>query len=228
MSAADLRLVVFDVDGTLIDSRVEIVAALTEAFETSGRAAPEPASIMALVGLGLSEVVARLAPDGSPAAVEALALQCQKTFYDRRRRGDEAPSPLFPGARAALDRLAAEDPLLLGIATGKPRRGLDHVFEVHGLSATFHTSRTVSEAASKPAPDMVLGCMDDVGVDARATIVVGDTSFDVEMARAAGAQAVGVTWGSHDAETLWAAGAAAVIDRFDALDAALDEVWRAA
>ncbi len=216
-----LALVIFDMDGTLIDSGDVIVAAMRRAFEGERLAAPDPRAVRRIVGLELFEAVRRLAPDLDPDQLTRVGRAYQAAFVAARGAGGgEASAPLFPGARAALERLAATE-TLLGVATGKARRGLEHTLDVHGLRPYFQTTQTCSENPGKPHPGMIERCLSETGADPRRTVMVGDTSFDIEMARNAGAHAIGVAWGYHEAEELRAAGAATVIERFEALDAAL-------
>ncbi|TYO88282.1 HAD-IA family hydrolase [Oceanicella actignis] len=225
---APLRLAVFDVDGTLMDSQEFIIEAMRRGFAAAGLAAPEDSRILSIVGLSLVEAVSALAPDLPPAEAERVAALYKRSFIDLRAdKGGEASAPLYPGAREALERLAARDEVFLGVATGKARRGLDHALRAHGLGHFFHTTHTADEHPSKPHPDMLLGAMRRTGVAAEAAVMIGDTTFDVAMARAAGMAAIGVAWGYHDAESLRQAGAAAVIDRFEDLDDALHALWQA-
>ncbi len=135
--------------------------------------------------------------------------------------GDE----LFPGARDAIDSLAGCEDVLLGIATGKAMRGIRHVLNSHDLDGRFHTLQAADVAPSKPHPGMVLQAMEETGVDPEMTVMVGDTSYDMEMARSAGAGAVGVSWGYHDDEVLMATGAHAIIDTFEDLVPVLERTW---
>ncbi|MEO0679341.1 MAG: HAD-IA family hydrolase [Pseudomonadota bacterium] len=220
---APLRLVVFDVDGTLIDSQAFILAAMRRGFDAVGRAAPPDAAILSIVGLSLPEAVRRLAPDLPGPRAEALVDAYRRAFRAQREdSGGEAASPLYPGARAALRRLAAQPATLLGVATGKARRGLDHALAAHGLDGLFQTLQTSDLHPSKPHPSMLQATLRDAGVEAGRAAMVGDSSYDMQMARSAGLFAIGVAWGYHDADALRAAGAEAVIDRFEALDAVLD------
>jgi phosphoglycolate phosphatase len=216
-----MRLVIFDVDGTLIDSQVFILGAMRRAFEQAGRPAPPDDRTLSIVGLSLPDAVARLAPELSGAEVETLADLYKAHFVAlRAETGGEAAAPLYPGARAALERLSRRG-VRLAVATGKARRGLDHALDGHGLRDFFAASQTADDAPSKPRPDMVLNLLRQTGAPARETAMVGDTTFDVEMAAAAGVRSVAVSWGYHPVPALLAAGASAVIDHFDALDAAL-------
>ena len=134
-------------------------------------------------------------------------------------------SPLFPGADAVLRDLAAQDETLLAIATGKSRRGLEHVFDIHGFRSMFHSVQCADDHPSKPHPSMVEACLRDTGVEPEHAVIIGDTSFDIEMGRAAGIHAVAVDWGYHPGESLLALGAAELLTRFDELPRALDRIW---
>lgn len=220
----DLRLVIFDVDGTLIDSQAHIVAAMQAAFDANDLPAPARANTLAIVGLSLPVAMARLAPDHPHA--QAPLVEAYKDAFATLRRSPEgaALSPLFPGARDALDRLAAEDHTRLAIATGKSRRGMDHILELHGFGDLFQSVQVADDHPSKPHPSMVHACLADTGVDPSRAVILGDTTFDVEMGVAAGIRALGVTWGYHPPGDLSRAGAAALLDSFDALPAALDRL----
>jgi phosphoglycolate phosphatase len=138
------------------------------------------------------------------------------------RQSDEHHEPLFPGALAALDRLAGRDDVVLGIATGKSRRGVNAVFDLHALHGRFVTIQTADDHPSKPDPGMVAAAIAETGVLPQRATVIGDTTFDMEMARAAGARAVGVGWGYHPAGALTAAGAETVLSHFDELAPVLE------
>jgi phosphoglycolate phosphatase len=217
---ADLRLVVFDVDGTLIDSQHLILAAMAVAFDRAGHPLPAPEAVLGVVGLSLPEAMAALAAHLPEAETLALAEHYRASFV--AGRGDAAEAPLYPGARAALERLEADPGTLLGVATGKARRGLDHVLAHHGLGRFFVTAQTADAHPSKPHPSMLLAALSETGVAAERAVMVGDTEFDVRMGRAAGMATIGVAWGYHPRARLEAAGADAIIDDFDALDAALE------
>jgi phosphoglycolate phosphatase len=199
----DLRLVIFDVDGTLVDSQSEIVAAMTHAFAGEGRAAPQREAILSIVGLSLPEAMLRLCPEAEAAARAALVEGYKAAYMTRRLEiGAAAGSPMFPGAAQALAELRGRDDLLLAVATGKSRRGLDKLIEGHGWQGLFVSQQVSDHHPSKPHPSMVLACLAETGVDAARAVMVGDTSFDMEMGRAAGVATLGVSWGYHAADSL--------------------------
>ncbi|MCM2563216.1 HAD-IA family hydrolase [Lutimaribacter sp. EGI FJ00015] len=225
MSAA-LRLVLFDVDGTLVDSQGDIVASMTAAFGALGHPVPPRDAVLGIVGLSLPEAMARLAPGLGPDIHAQMVAAYKDSYVALRATKGVASSPLYPGALAALQALAGRDDVLLGVATGKSRRGLDALFDSHGLRGTFVTEQVADHHPSKPHPSMVLTAMAETGVEPRDTVVIGDTVFDMEMAQAAGVHGIGVGWGYHPRTQLQAR-AASVIDGFDALPAALDRIWGA-
>lgn len=200
-----LRLVVFDVDGTLVDSQQAILAGIAAAMAAVGHPMPAREEALSIVGLSLPVALARLAPK---ADVAQMVEGYRSVFH-----GDDAPevSPLYPGARMVLDALAAEDHTLLGIATGKARRGLDKLLAGHGLTRHFLTTQVADNHPSKPHPAMLEAALAETGVSAAHAVMIGDTSYDMEMGRAAGVATIGVTWGYHSADLLRAAGAELIV-----------------
>ena len=224
--AKPLKLVIFDCDGTLVDSQHMIISAMTKAYGAHGLPLPEREFLLSVVGLSLVEAFTKLGEgvDGFPAA--SLAGHYRDAFHAMRVPG--APvEPLYPGAAEAVSALARREEVVLGVATGKSQRGVRLVLRHHGLLDHFITIKTADDAPSKPHPGMVVDAMREAGVEAEDTIVVGDTVYDITMARAAGANAVGVTWGYHRAAALSEAGALAVIDSFATLLPTLDKIWTA-
>lgn len=215
------RLVVFDVDGTLVDSQAQILAAMSAAFAEIGRPAPARAEALAVVGLSLPLALARLAPDLDARGLDRAVAAYKAAFAELR---GTAGAPLYPGARAALERLAARPGVVLGVATGKSRRGLEHVLDRHGLCGMFATLQCADDHPSKPHPAMLAAALAEAGVPPTAAAMVGDTDFDIAMARAAGTAALGATWGYHPPARLAAAGAHRLLPDFAALDAALEAV----
>lgn len=217
-----LRLAVFDVDGTLSDSQHHIHAAMARAFATQGLAAPDLASVRQIVGLSLPLAVARLAPGVEAGQIDALVQGYKEGYFTAR---SAQPAPLFAGAADALRRLAARDDILLGIATGKSRRGLDALLRHFGLEGMFVTRQVADDHPSKPHPAMLRAALTETGVAAADAVMIGDTTFDIEMANAAGVVGIGVEWGYHAPEALAAAGAGRLVASFEALEAALDGFW---
>ena len=218
--AATTRLVVFDVDGTLIDSQNSIVSAMGHAWQSHGLVPPERASALRMVGLPLAEVIAGLAPDETPERWESLRTS-YSTEWSRMREEGRLSEPLFPGALTVLDDLERAG-WLLGVATGKSRRGLDLALAAHRLAGRFVTLQTSDVSAGKPNPEMLTKAMAESGAAPAATAMVGDTTYDIQMARNAGVHAIGVSWGYHDVAELRAAGAHAIIDDFADLTGILE------
>lgn len=216
------RLVIFDVDGTLVDSQAAILAAIDEAFLRAGRPAPARADALGTVGLSLVQAMAALVPDSQADEHLALAHYYRESFIAlRTRTGGEAAAPLFPGAHDTIMRLATAG-WTLSIATGKARRGLEQFLHTHGLAHHFTGTQTADDAPSKPHPQMVLNCLAATGVDPRDAIMVGDTEFDMAMGAAAGCRTIGVSWGYHPVERVRAGGAERIADSFDELHAMLE------
>jgi len=215
-----MRLVVFDMDGTLIDSQAMIVAAMDGAWLAEGLDPPPRMATLSIVGLSLPQAMARLAPELSEGRRERLVAHYKAEFSGLRAT---ELAPLYPGALTALDALAGQDGVVLGIATGKSRRGLLHVLDAHGLSGRFVTMQVADDHPSKPHPSMLYAALRETG--AGRAVMVGDTTFDMDMAAGAGLPGLGVSWGYHPAADLTASGAVAVLDRFDQLPDALDTVW---
>lgn len=221
------RLVIFDMDGTLIDSQNVIVASMRRAFETLGHAAPERERTLSIVGLSLPEAMRELAPELGAETRRDLVDAYRSGFVAiRAEHGGAGNSPLYPGARAALERLRDEAGTLLGMATGKARRGLDHCLDMHRLQGFFTTCQTADDHPSKPHPSMIETALAETGIDAPDGVMVGDTEFDVAMGRAAGVRTIGVCWGYHDEDRLRAAGADAVVADFGELLNELSESGR--
>lgn len=218
------RLVVFDCDGTLIDSQHMIVAAMNHAFEAHGLEALPREEVLSIVGLSLDEALAALLPETDPLLRKAVTEGYKDAFHHLRAR-PELAEPLFPGAREAIEKLAARDDVLLGIATGKSQKGLRLALEQHDLIHFFVTLQTADDAPSKPHPMMMERAMAEAGAGPRDTVLVGDTSYDIHMARAAGTHAFGVDWGYHDTDVLAQSGAAVILSDFAELHPALETIW---
>jgi phosphoglycolate phosphatase len=218
-----LKLVVFDCDGTLVDSQHMIVASMRQAFADHAREAPSREEILSIVGLSLPEAIGQLIGEQDP-QVDSLT-EGYKTAFHALRAADKGMEPLYDGAREALDALAGRDDVIVGMATGKSQRGVRLVMGHHGLYDRFSVIKTADDAPSKPHPGMLIDAMAEMGVGPADTVMIGDTSFDMAMARAAGCAALGVSWGYHHPQDLADAGAHDVIHRFDALVPWLDGRW---
>ncbi len=208
------RLAVFDCDGTLVDSQANICRAMEAAFAGAGLAPPPREAIRRIVGLSLVEAVAALLPEADAALHRTLALDYKHAFQRLRADGGLDDESLFDGIGEVLATLA-ERGWVLGVATGKSDRGLAHVLEHHGITDLFATLQTADRHPSKPDPAMLLAAIEETG--ATETAMIGDTAFDMAMAKAAGARAIGVAWGYHDVADLVRGGAEVVADRAAAL-----------
>ena len=217
-----IRLVVFDCDGTLVDSQHAIIDAMGRAFERNGMPAPGARVVRRTVGLSIAAAMAALHPRGGFEARAALVEDYRQAFHELRSRPDHH-EPLYDGAAATLSSLEAAG-YLLGVATGKSQRGLRATLDRLGLRERFVTLQTADDAPSKPHPGMLENAMAEAGAAPGETVLVGDTTFDIEMAVNAGVAGIGVGWGYHEEDELRAAGARVVIDSFAALPGALAEL----
>ena len=219
-----MKLVVFDCDGTLVDSQHMIVAAMTSAFEGVGRVPLPRQQVLSIVGLSLPLAIERLVPDAKAEEIVALTDGYKSGFAAVRQR-PEAHEPLYDGIREVIEWLHRQDDVRLGIATGKSRRGVDRVVEQHALQGRFATVSTADEHPSKPHPSMLDHAMAETGAKPANTVMIGDTTSDIDMALAAGVGAIGVAWGYHDARDLHAAGAHAVAaDRLELAEILTDRL----
>jgi phosphoglycolate phosphatase len=215
------RLALFDCDGTLVDSQANICRAMESCFAVSRLDPPPREAIRRIVGLSLVPAIAQLLPDAEARQHEAMAEDYKRAFFAMRASGALDPEPLFDGVADAIEALDAGG-WLLGVATGKSDRGLKHILEHHGLAHRFVTLQTADRHPSKPHPSMVEAAMAEAGASPETTAVIGDTSFDMMMARAAGAHAIGVAWGYHTMHELLEAGAGHVVEHAAALPAHLE------
>lgn len=214
-----LRLAVFDCDGTLVDSQHSIVAAMQAACGRHGLKPPAHDAVKRLVGLPLLDCIRILLPGSAEAVVGRVREAYAEVFHAMRMDG-QVTDPLFFGAREAIEAVERAG-WLLGLATGKSHRGLIATLERHELVERFVTLQTADRAAGKPNPEMLLNAMAETGVSPASTVMIGDTTYDMEMARNAGTLAIGVAWGYHEADELRDAGAHAIIGAFPELPLAL-------
>lgn len=220
-----MKLAIFDVDGTLMDSQAMIVASLTAAFTAEQLPLPSRPEMLGIVGLSLVKAMSVLRPDDLPERHESLAQAYKQAFWSYRtdRSFPELP---FDGALDMLRRLRARDDVLIGIATGKAQRGVRHLIDQFGLEGVFATIQTSDDAPSKPHPDMILQAMRDTGVAAADTVMIGDAVFDIEMAHAAGVRPIAVSWGFQPRRTLERANPYAIVNDFNELEETLAALWQ--
>ena len=209
-----MRLIVFDCDGTLVDSQHLIVEAMSRAFLGHGLTPPPADAVRQVVGLSLAEAVAGLAPALSFDRCAAIAESYKEAFRALRRDRPDLIEPMFDGARGVLVELDRRGHLL-AIATGKSRRGLAAVLAHHEIDRLFVSLQTADHHPSKPHPAMLDQAMAETGSRPDETIFVGDTTFDVAMALAAGVRPIGVAWGYHPVLALRHAGAEHILERFE-------------
>jgi phosphoglycolate phosphatase len=209
------RLAVFDCDGTLVDSQNNIVAAMTASWRANGLQPLPAAMVRRVVGLPLLEAIISLHPQGSREVHLSLVDSYKDAFFTLRQQPDHQ-EPLYPGTVEALDAMEAAG-YLLAVATGKSLRGLNATLERHGLEGRFASLKTADDGPGKPHPHMLQDAMAEVGASQSSTLMIGDTVFDIEMARNAQVGSIGVSWGYHDPAELLAYGAAGVINEFSEL-----------
>lgn len=199
------KLAVFDCDGTLIDGQASICHAMEAAFAEVALPAPDKHQIRRMVGLSLPQAVRKLVPDIDENMQRDLVDAYKRAFRAQREAG-ELSQPLFDGIADVLDALHGAG-WQLAVATGMSRRGLDHCLATHGLTRHFVSLQTADDNPSKPHPAMLEAALFEADAEAAAAVMIGDTVYDIQMARDAGVRAIGVDWGYHAPEELTAAGA---------------------
>ena len=209
-------LIIFDWDGTLLDSSDKIVACMRQAAADCGVAPPSPAEVRDIIGLELSSAIAILFPSRSTAGVAEIRDAYARRFVE----ADRQPCSYFDGVERGLRRLHAAGHQLC-VATGKSRKGLNRVFSHLPEAALFTASRCADETASKPDPLMLRELCEALSVAPHDAVMVGDTEYDLEMAHRFGMPSIGVSYGVHHPDRLNRWGPRAIIDHFDHLDAAL-------
>lgn len=217
-----MNLVIFDLDGTLVNSEAIILGAQRETFARCGLIHPGREAGLGIVGLTLDIALMRLAGLDQPDPL--LTETYKEVFNGMRRQAQSDPTlaePLYDGVAAMLEELSSRPDTVLGIATGKSRRGADYLIERHGWAGLFATIQTADDAISKPHPEMIQRAMRETGAAPEATLMVGDSNFDMEMAVAAGATPVAVSWGFQPVAALRGAGARHVLQHWAELPALL-------
>lgn len=203
-----VRLALFDCDGTLVDGQAGVCNAMEAAFADTGLPAPDRHQVRRIVGLSLPQAIRLLTPESDEQLCEVIDAAYRQRFRAAREAG-LLVEPLYDGMAELIVRLSASG-WVLGIATGKSQRGLEHCLAAHGLSAHFATLQTADHHPSKPHPAMIMAALAETGADPDQTVMIGDTVFDMAMAEAAGVRGIGVDWGYHAAVELFGAGAIAV------------------
>ena len=209
------RLVVFDCDGTLVDGQAAICQTMEAAFASTGLVAPERKMVRRMVGLSLPYALRELAPDASDEQRHAIVEAYKTGFRDLRLSG-ALREPLYDGIAGLIDELSGEG-WQLAVATGKSDRGLHACLDTHGIRHRFVSLQTADRHPSKPHPAMLEAALFEAAVQPGDAVMIGDTSFDMEMAVAAGVRAIGVAWGYHEAHELREAGAVAVAETAEEL-----------
>ena len=199
------KLAIFDCDGTLIDGQASICEAMEAAFAAQGLPLPERNEVRRAVGLSLPQAIARLSPQSDAQTCLAVTEAYKQAFRAARAEG-RLSQPLIEGIPQALDTLRAAG-WRLGVATGMSDRGLAHCLEAHGIADRFVTLQTADRHPSKPHPSMIRAALLEGAAEAAEAVMIGDTAFDMEMAKSAGVRALGVEWGYHAPAELRAAGA---------------------
>jgi phosphoglycolate phosphatase len=222
---SELRLIVFDCDGTLVDSGHIIVSIMTSVWKAEGLTPPEADLMRRQIGLSLMQAIANLYPEGD-ADIHARLTEGYKQESCRLQSSNVHEEPLYEGCADVLMTLAAQDGYILGVATGKGRRGLDHTLKHHGIADHFSILKTADDGPGKPHPQILQDAIQEIGVTPWQTAVIGDTIFDIGMAVRAGAHAIGVSWGYHSPEELKRAGARAVARHYHEIPALLADIWK--
>jgi phosphoglycolate phosphatase len=212
------ELVVFDWDGTLMNSEVRIVTCMQLAAADTGFPVPADETARDIIGLGLTEAVERLFPAADEKAVDALINAYRGHWLGSR----VASATMFKGALDLISGLHRGG-YLLAVATGKSRQGLDKALDESGLSAFFHATRCADETFSKPHPQMLEEILTDLDVSPADTLMIGDTEYDMQMARCARVDAIGVSHGVHAVERLFEQGALRCFDDLIQLAGWLDQ-----
>ncbi len=192
-------LIVFDWDGTLIDSAGSIARCIQDAARDMALEVPDRQRASHVIGLGLHDSLRLAVPGLAADRYSEFA-----SFYRKHFLARQDSMLVFPGIRELLERLSRER--ALAIATGKSRKGLDRALDADGLRKFFSGSRCADETSPKPHPAMLLELMGEFSIDKSKTLMIGDTSHDLEMAKAAGVDALAVTYGAHPESGLRACG----------------------
>jgi phosphoglycolate phosphatase len=218
-----MRLIIFDMDGTLVDTVGLIVETVTDAFTAINEPVPTETAIRAISGITAREAMGILSPTAGPERIDEI-VESYRSHY-RARAGVER-EPLFRGALAALDELQTREDTILAVATGKGYNGAITLLERHQILDRFHSVQTPDHNRGKPDPQMIYTAMEKAGATKAETVMIGDTVHDMRMGKAAGVQALGVAWGYHEVTELLAAGADVIVESFAELVPAIDRMFQ--
>ncbi|MEE2746575.1 MAG: HAD-IA family hydrolase [Pseudomonadota bacterium] len=216
-------LVVFDCDGTISDSQKSIIDCMTLTFNKFGLVPPSPLDIKQIIGLNLNIAMNQLLPSGDVDLITEL-VKAYKENYIKEQSGKDPKVPLFPNARRTIIEMSARG-WNLGIATGKSKRGLKATLEAHDIFKYFCTIQTSDTSESKPSPQMLYQAMSETDMQPDNTVMVGDTTFDMEMAQNAGIKSIGVSWGYHEVSDIMRSGAIVIVDEFSSIHSAVERLF---
>ncbi len=214
-------LVLFDLDGTLVDGQHSIYATFAAIFPRFGYKPPTRADVRTVIGRSLPQAIGDLLGEDAPVMPMTEAY---KQHFHAMRSDDGYTEALYDDVDEVVRRLAVRDDILLGTATGKALRGIRWLIDRNGWHGFFATLQGADTAASKPSPEMVLNACRETGMDPADVIVFGDSIYDMQMARSAGAAAIGVSWGYGNPDDLLSAGARRIIHRFRDVEQAIAEL----
>ncbi|MEH6496866.1 MAG: HAD-IA family hydrolase [Pseudomonas marincola] len=216
MQASPLKLVVFDCDGTLVDSQYNIIHCMEQSFSACSLAVPEDRAIRSIIGLNLDEAIHELMVEKEDPDLLHRLVEGYKAAFKEHRLKPDHEEPLYKGTIETIKELDKAG-ILMAVATGKSLRGLKAVVEMHNLGKYFVSLQTPDHNPGKPHPQMLEQAMKDAGTIPAHTYMIGDTSYDMMLAKNAKCHAVGVSWGYHDDETLYASGADHLIHNYSDL-----------
>lgn len=219
------KLVVFDCDGTLVDSQHGIIAAMREAFREHGMDDPDDKNVRRVVGLPLEVAVSHLMPDTQKADPATVANSYRRSSQAQRQQPMDYDEAMYPSMKSVLEDLSKAG-YLMGVATGKSRRGLQLTVKQHDIAHHFVTLKSADDGPGKPHPAILQDAMAEAGAVSATTIMIGDTTYDIEMAVNANTLSIGVAWGYHDVQELLAAGATCIADRVEDLPALIKQLYR--
>lgn len=222
-----MRLIIFDADGTMINSRAIILEGMRRVFVEFDYPVPAVDAALATIGLSLNLVFANLLDRPVDDEIEAMSASYKKRSSELQKI-PELHSQLYDGIDKVMHILSEQPDTLLAIATGKSRRGLNSMIDTYGYRNKIVASRTADECPSKPHPAMILECCEIAGCKMSNTVMIGDSNYDMQMAVQAGTKALGVSWGYQPVHALEQSGAQAIIDRPLDIPEAIDKLFKVA